>query len=302
MKASLKDVKITLPPQERPHWKAIDGCVLRVLGWGPRYYGDQPMPVAAYAGWPFVVILKGSPTLVLKNGEQRLTAGNLLAVHPDFPVGWTDRPGRDCEILSWVWSDEPSEDFGLPRGEYQISFSDEAGLRRLESLHEMCRREVADSDGVSLPNLRALRQLVKNEFSRQATRPEDSESFKKMRLASDYLKLHLGRRDVISLLRDYLGVTPIELQRLFHEHHHMTPAAYLHGLRMQTAKSLLRDRSTSAKETAFMLGYSHSNDFSRAFARYFGHTVRAFQNETKGTVASQIPGGASASAGPAAIP
>ena len=282
MKGPLSTRKLTLPPRERPHWKATQGGELMLLGWGTRYYGKQPMPLSDYAGWPFVVILKGSPTLLLENQRQRLCGGSLLSVHPDCAVGWTDSAGQNCEILTWVWRDEPSSQLGLPCGGFRISSTDEAGLRRLESLHEMCRREVTEMDDVSVSNLRALRTLVENEFVRHASeKTGDSESLMKMRMANEYLKLHLGRRDVISLLRDYLGMTPRDLQMLFYEHHQTTPAAYLQKLRMETAKSLLRDRSISAKETAFILGYAHPNDLSRAFSRYFGITVRAHQLETE---------------------
>lgn len=291
VKSQSHEINLTLPPRERPHWKAAHGGELRVLGWGSRRYGEQPMPVTAYDGWPLVVILKGSPTLVLKDRQHRLAVGSLLAVHPDCPVGWTDNPGKDCEILSWVWINEPSADLGLPRGVCRISAADEAGLRRLESLHEMCRREVADGDHRSFSNLRALRVLVENEFARHASeRTGHSESRMRMRLAADYLRSHLGRRDAISLLRDYLGVSSADLQKLFLEHHQITPSGYLHRLRMETARSLLQDHSTSAKETAFLLGYAHPNDLSRAFARHFGMTIRAFQFKTKEKVSNEHGG------------
>jgi transcriptional regulator GlxA family with amidase domain len=41
---------------------------------------------------------------------------------------------------------------------------------------------------------------------------------------------------------------------------------------MRTARKLLKTSSISAKEIALRLGYSHANDFSRAYTSFWDHS------------------------------
>ena len=64
--------QLYLPPRDRPHWQPPDPSRwdLLYLSWGLRWYGEFPIPTSRHEGWNYLVILQGSPT-VLINGAPR---------------------------------------------------------------------------------------------------------------------------------------------------------------------------------------------------------------------------------------
>ncbi|WP_123407829.1 helix-turn-helix transcriptional regulator [Pseudomonas frederiksbergensis] len=61
--------------------------------------------------------------------------------------------------------------------------------------------------------------------------------------------------------------------------HHASPQAYHRSLRLQKARSLLRQTNISVTEVSVCCGFSSSSDFSRAFKREFGQQPAADRKE-----------------------
>lgn len=86
----------------------------------------------------------------------------------------------------------------------------------------------------------------------------------------DYLSRHLDRHlDVAEMARSE-NITDREVRRLFSAHLDCTPQAYHRRLRLQKARSLLRQTTISVTQASICCGFSSSSDFARAFKREFG--------------------------------
>ncbi len=80
------------------------------------------------------------------------------------------------------------------------------------------------------------------------------------------LQAHAVARDV--------GVSPRQLERLFRRHVGQSPAAYFAGLRLDRARSLLRETALPVTEVASACGYVTPSRFSAAYRGRFGRSPR----------------------------
>lgn len=76
-----------------------------------------------------------------------------------------------------------------------------------------------------------------------------------------------------------LGTSPRTLQRRL-DQEGTTFARVLDAFRREMAAGLLRDPELSVSETAFLLGYSETSAFHRAFRRWYGTSPRDFRRKT----------------------
>jgi len=70
-------------------------------------------------------------------------------------------------------------------------------------------------------------------------------------------------------LAEICEISPRQLERFFQRQFGKSPHQWLHDLRMRRACELLRD-GTTAKETAFLLGYKTPSHFTHDFKKSFG--------------------------------
>lgn len=266
--------EFVLPPPGAPHWLSPDeppGGLL-YLAWGRRDYGRNPIPLRLHHGWSYLAVVAGRPTFLAGTRKQTLHPGDLVVAGPDVPYGWEDRPGASCELLVWAWSSAPS--FGKRVGERTcwIRSGSRETAGELRELHRVTRREIQDSDARSPRILQALHVLLDAAFERADGRERDfaARDIQRLRLAEEWMRRHLEVRAPARALADYLGVSPMGLLRLFRRVAGLSPGEAFQQLKMREAAALLRRPGASVKETAFALGYRHSGDFTRAFARFHG--------------------------------
>ena len=75
---------------------------------------------------------------------------------------------------------------------------------------------------------------------------------------------------------DQLSLTPRTLQRKLHEHN-TSHAEILDQMRRQLAMRYLREHEMAICEVAYLLGFSESSSFHRAFKRWTGVTPKDFR-------------------------
>lgn len=85
----------------------------------------------------------------------------------------------------------------------------------------------------------------------------------------NYFDKNLDRHIDLAEVARIENVTDREIRRLFGLYLNASPQAYHRKLRLEKARSLLRQTSTSVTEIAVICGFSSSSDFSRAYKRQF---------------------------------
>jgi AraC-like DNA-binding protein len=272
------------PPGGRPRWvnEGEGGRIneLQYLSWGWREYGRHPIPASFHEGWTYQYVVTGRP--LLDTGEKRFPVpqGHLAIIGPSCPNGWrASRPADRCRILTWIWRDPPLLPAINPGEQswrlFPLSPEEE---KQLQSLHEETRLEITRTDPPVALAIHAIRSRVDILLSRRQTRPKtDTNLAARMEYALNWLRQHPEELHPAAALADYLQISPATLNRLFQKHlgQNVREAAYL--IRMEAARHLLHQRTHSVKEIAFRLGYSHANDFTRAYTRLWGSSPTAHQ-------------------------
>lgn len=253
---------------------------LAYVSWGHRWYGDAPADPQPHDGWHYFVVLAGNPVLLAGGRRYATRPGFVSICHPDTQVGHVDRPGRRCQMLTWVWRSPPSHPGLAPAPGQPLQLQVGAAvLRRLKQLHEHCRQAVARASGHSLLQLRAARLQLELELHLAEGRPPERAADPAFRfsLATEYLRTHRDLPNPVRHLCEYLNISEASLRRLFQSACGQSPRAYALGWRLQWAREQLETTATPVKSLAYTLGYRNPNDFSRAFKRHHGlaaHDVR----------------------------
>jgi AraC-like DNA-binding protein len=261
-----------LPSVARPKWTATDRrSDLQYLGWGLRSYGRHPTMPQDDETWSYSVIVRGTPTILLRDGPHRLAARQAIIVAPPRPYafGFSDERDAMAGVLIWVWRTQPLLPQVRPQPEGHLLVPLDAGaLGRLQTIHKACRREVAHVDPFTARVLGALRLQLDSELARRLG-GHDARADRRVLLdmAVLWMQEHPGHANPVFLLCDYLQVARSTLDDLFRDAFGESPSAHFRRLRMQRAQDLL-DHGRSVKEVAFQLGYKHANDFSRAYRNF----------------------------------
>ena len=91
--------------------------------------------------------------------------------------------------------------------------------------------------------------------------------------AVDYMKQNYQNTELnMSSLADYLGVSGVTLAVKFKNAMEISPSDYLAILRMEQAKTLLKETELQVKEISIAVGYEDAHVFLRRFKKYTGLT------------------------------
>jgi len=244
---------------------------LGYLSWGRRFYGEPPLMPRPREGWHYFVVLEGHPSLIVGAKQVPIPAGTVSIADPDCLIGHSDKPGRSCKMLTWIWRVPPAHSALRPKKDGYLRFSLEPDqIRRLTHLHMQCRAAVADSTERSMLQLRATHLLLDLCLLDAIDNRREPNEALRFDLAIHYLHNHPSEHAILPGLCEYLQVSKASLNRLFRKHVGKSPREYAHELRMHWAREQLTDPTRSVKSVSYALGYRHLPDFSRAFRRHFG--------------------------------
>lgn len=257
-----------LPPPGRPNWRGArkPELGLQYLAWGHRKYGEAPIPLSLRDGWTYLVILSGTPFLLGVKGQTRLKAGAVLIVGPRFTYGLSDEFCASCEVIAWIWQDPP---IAREIGETELvrMTASSRVLERLTALHLRTREEVLAPDKFSRRIIEGQRRELDALLERVAAGdPPAMTVEKRLRMALEWLEGQEALANPVPAVCDYLQISTSTLYRWFRIYYHSSPKDYFHRLKMEHALTLKTRRPL--KEVAYLLGYRHPNDLSRALSRY----------------------------------
>ena len=268
--------ELYLPAPGSPHW--LPGGEppggLLYLAWGRRYYGRHPIPLRLHHGWTCIVVTSGNPVFLVADRRHRTAKGSVIVAGPDVPYGWQDRRTAASSHLAWIWSQPlPMRDRIAPRTCW-LRMAESSLLSELEDLHVRTRREIQRPDDFSPEALAAIKALLGATLSRcgLASRASGTGDQQRLWLAEQWMQRHLDIRAPAAALADYLGLSAMGLHRLFRQSTGLSPGRAFLEIKMRAAEAMLSRGKSSVKEVALGLGYRHPGDFTRAFAKFHGHS------------------------------
>ncbi len=203
--------------------------------------------------------------------------GDMFLFGPDCAHGWTDRPDYRSELLTWIWKTPPRSHHCHPPSDGYLKYMlNSDALRQVERIHAACRQEVSFSDECTPLALERLRLEIDILMARlkQPSMPALPSS-KRIELAIRWMRQNFSARRPVTFLCDYLQMSSGAMERLFMDKLGEQPSSCFHRLKMERAMELLKEEGMMVKEVAYFLGYTHANDFSRAFKAFTTKILKA---------------------------
>lgn len=96
----------------------------------------------------------------------------------------------------------------------------------------------------------------------------------------EYIRNHFHEHDIsVMSICDRFQITPSYFSRIFKKHTDMNLPEYLHKLRIEKAKQLLRNTDLNMNDIAEKVGFYNSLTFGRVFKKYEGVTPGQFREK-----------------------
>ena len=97
-----------------------------------------------------------------------------------------------------------------------------------------------------------------------------------------YIRNHYREKVTLDDVADACSISSYYLSRLFRDEMGVSFIDYLHNIRMEEARRLLRENEQTIYETALNCGFSDPNYFSKTFKKYMGMTPSSYQSQYRG--------------------
>ena len=94
-----------------------------------------------------------------------------------------------------------------------------------------------------------------------------------------YIKQHATEKTTLAELSSHFSVSKQYITRLFRQHMSTTPTAYIHRVKLESARWLLTHSTMNVSEISDYLGFSGSYYFIRLFKKYYNITPLQYARE-----------------------
>ena len=276
----------------KSHYRDWDGRFLSFEADKETYMRTNTLPgtVAAYA---FIIVLRGSSTLLYSGREITIERNHLFVYMPGFPIS-VKEASEDYTSLCLVADESftvetPSirnavRSALLPIFEMRqpvVGISQEE-CARLGSLIRIAREYLVSENPLREEMLKNLYALFLMDLSSVLSQRTQHGHFGKRaeNLFMDFIHLlpqHYVREHGIEFYADTLNVTPTYLSRVVRQVSGRTVVEYINRLLLMEAIWLLESTSLSIDEIAERINYSDSTTFGRFFFRMKGVTPREYR-------------------------
>jgi AraC-like DNA-binding protein len=199
----------------------------------------------------------GSGTIVLVN------PGEIHTGHAAGPAGWTYRMlYPTVDLLENIAVEITGQRQGIPFFPSPV-VNDLCAAARLRRLHRLL--EIAADPLERQWALYDAFGLLLARYTVYCSQPSVSAADHRLiQWAVDYLRDHLAENVTLDDLARRAGFSPYHFLRLFKQRTGLPPHAYQNHLRIQQAKTLLR-QAVPAAQVATMLGFTDQSHFNRRF-------------------------------------
>ncbi|MDO5784451.1 MAG: AraC family transcriptional regulator [Eubacteriales bacterium] len=241
----------------------------------------QPFPNHFHEYYVIGFVEDGERCLSCKNKEYKIEKGTILLFHPGdnhacVQSGDGTFDYRGFHIAKSAMLDLAEEVTGkreLPGFSENVMYDDEIACY-LRQLHEMVMN--GNSDFGKEENLLILISTLIQHYGQlfESCVPECRQEIER---ACAFIREHFHERIYLDQICRYAGLSKSTLLRAFTKSKGVTPYRYLETIRINEAKTLLRD-GVQPVEAAMRTGFSDQSHFTNYFNRFIGLAPGAYRD------------------------
>ncbi|CAG7645250.1 AraC family transcriptional regulator [Paenibacillus allorhizosphaerae] len=229
-------------------------------------------------------VVSGSGELYCSGRTHKIEAGDCFFIFPGEKVVYSADPANPW-FYRWVGFKGHLADILLKK----ISVSSERPVVRAEQRRRtaafLYRIQTVLNQGLrgcDLESSGLLRILLSQWLLEEATEKQmlSAEADQKVEQAVRWLSLQYSQPVSIERLAQSLGYHRTYFSKIFKRRTGLTPAAFLHNIRMEHAQILL-SRMLTVEEVAYSVGYTDALFFSKQFKKWSGRTPSDYRSSRK---------------------
>jgi AraC family transcriptional regulator len=170
--------------------------------------------------------------------------------------------------------DNPNEEKELPTFHNRLHWRNPKFNSIISTLNEN-NGELSESECMAellFYLLKSHQQINRSQLSLDSTKQSTREEIsKRLIIAVDYIYSHFDTEISLNVLSAASCISKFHLVRLFKTFYSLTPHQFIMQVRIEKAKSLLKQHRGSVKEIAAKIGFINSSSFSRLFYQNTGY-------------------------------
>lgn len=201
--------------------------------------------------------------------------------------------------LHWRWQDDFTEQFPQVTATSQLFEWDRerlttcGGLAVLDMLLEMLARDHGSELAAAVAEELVLERIREgSERQRVPLRNRLGASHPKLTQAVLLMEANIEEPLTTDEIAQHVCVSRRQLERIFKQYLNRVPSQYYLELRLNRARQLLQQTSTSIIQIGLSCGFSSGPHFSSAYRNFFGVTPREDRNLRRSATAGSVAGAA----------
>ncbi len=212
--------------------------------------------------WALVIKFEGETVYTASDGKQILSDINHLVLLP-----------RGC---SYSWHCTKAGHFSIIEfesamiGDRPIQFSVKSGEKLLKMFQELEYKRNLKKPMTEVESIRDAYNILLTLTQSHADTYLPADKLKKIEPAIEYISQNYNKSISNDALAALTGMSTVYFRKLFTEIMGTSPITYVHELRIQKAKEMLKSDYGTLSDMAISLGYPSLYDFSRAFKKHTG--------------------------------
>lgn len=211
--------------------------------------------------WGAVFKYEGE-TVYRSNGKKFLSdAAHLLILPKGCTYDWHCTKAGRCCIIEFESESTYAEPISLP-----IQNSD----RMLKVFKELEYKRNLKTGTVHLESIRDVYSILLILLQTETDRYLPTEKKKKIADSIEFISQNFHKKITNDQLARIAGLSTVYFRKLFTCTVGVSPITYVHNLRIEKAKEILKSDYGNLSDIALSLGYSSLYDFSRAFKKHTG--------------------------------
>jgi AraC-like DNA-binding protein len=255
--------------------------LLRFLNTGVRDFKADPVSITKRPNWEIYVVTDGQIAPVFPNKKQTPLKGKTVWIMPkDLQYGWIGNGNVHRYVFHFTSIPEPLRLLLEEHGHLSRELDDHEVLKIDHYYHSFKKHfhDLTFLSGLHIEkNLIDLSLMILEKLDPLQGYSRGKIDEIRIRKACDWYQEHMARSPSIEEVAKNVNLSAGYFRKIFFEYRKQKPHHYFFDLRMNKAKELLFDTSTSSLDIAERCGFSSASAFCRAFKQHCDMTPHQWQ-------------------------